>query len=99
MAKAGPSMALAVLMLLTTAACGSSAKQQAGDVVHAGQIDIKLPPGWKVNKDGNGAVRPVSASASSGGPSAAGRSGATPGDAVPLAKEDPTTKFFKSLGV
>ena len=97
--KIGPSIALALLMLFASAGCGSSSKQQADDVISAGQIDIKLPPGWKVNKDGNGAVRPAGAGASSGAPSAAGGSGAAPRDAVPLAKEDPTTKFFKSLGV
>ena len=88
-------------MLFASAGCGSSSKQQASDVISAGQIDIKLPPGWKVNKDGNGAVRPASAGASSGSPSAAGGSGGS-GDsanAVPLAKEDPTTKFFKAINV
>jgi hypothetical protein len=62
-------------------------------------VDLKLPPGWTVTKDGKGAIRPVSASAGAAGSVAAGGSGAATGDTVPLAKEDPTTKFFGALGV
>ena len=52
-----------------------------------------------MTKDGKGAIRPVSASAGAAGSVAAGGSGAATGDTVPLAKEDPTTKFFGALGV
>jgi hypothetical protein len=62
--------------------------------VDASQVDIKLPPGWKQTKDG-----PVRTAAATGSGAAAPGAGAGPGDTVPLAKEDPTTKFFKSLGI
>jgi hypothetical protein len=96
--KVVPSVALAILMLFAAAGCGSSSKQQANDVISAGQIDIKLPPGWKVDKDGKGAVRPAGESAAQGAAATPGGSGSAGGDAVPLAKEDPTTKFFGALG-
>jgi hypothetical protein len=85
------------LVVLALSGCGSSSKRTT-NVIPAGQVDIQLPPGWKVTK--NGAVRPPGSAAAGGGKSAAatGASGAA-GDAVPLAKEDPTTKFFKSLSV
>ena len=87
------------LVVLAVSGCGSSSKSST-NIIPAGQVDIQLPPGWKVTK--NGAVRPPgSAAAASGATGAAGATGATgsAGDAVPLAKEDPTTKFFKSLGI
>ena len=94
--NAGIVLALLVLMILVAAGCGSSSKSQANDVISAGQIDIKLPPGWRVTKDGKGAVRPASAEAAGAG--AVGGSGAVTGDTIPLAKQDPTTKFFGALG-
>jgi hypothetical protein len=86
-----------VAILLAATGCGGSSKS-ATNVISAGQVDLQLPPGWKVTKDG--AVRPPGSALPTGGNSAtaAGATGAT-GDAVPLAKEDPTTKFFKALGV
>lgn len=90
-----------MLMLVAAVGCGSSAKEQASDVISAGQVDIKLPPGWKVSTDGKSAVRPASVVASSETPGAATGAGADAGgeteDTVPLAKEDPTTKFFGAL--
>jgi hypothetical protein len=86
---------LAVLALAP--ACGSHSKTT--DIVEAGQLDIKLPPGWKV-VDGK-AVRPAGreaaakSSTSSGGASTS--SGST-GDTIPLAQDDPQTKFFKATG-
>ena len=71
----------------------SSSQTIIAGQVDSGQADIKLPPGWKMTKDGP--VRTV----------AAAKGGATPGattptgDTVPLAKEDPTTKFFSALGI
>ena len=85
------------MLMFVAAACGSSSKSQANDVVSAGQIDIKLPPGWRVTKDGKGAIRPATAGAAAGGASAAGGSGAATGDTIPLAQQDPTTKFFGAL--
>jgi hypothetical protein len=90
-------IAILAVAVLAAAGCGGSSKS-ATNVISAGQVDIQLPPGWKVTK--NGAVRPSGSAAAATGKSAtaAGAAGAT-ADAVPLAKEDPTTKFFKSLGV
>jgi hypothetical protein len=86
-----------MVLVLATAGCGGSSKTST-NVVPAGQVNLQLPPGWKVTK--NGAVRPPGSAATPTGKSAGatGASGAS-GDAVPLAKEDPTTKFFKALGV
>ena len=82
------------------AGCGGSAKSSSSrktiiaGQVDTGQADIKLPPGWKMTKDGP--VRTVAAA------KAARRHPApttATGDTVPLAKEDPTTKFFSALGI
>jgi len=99
--RAGTRLALTAVLLLTVAAgCGSSSKSADSlttNTIDAGQVDLQLPPGWKVV---NGvAVRPASDAA---GASATGASGATgaPGDSpdtIPLASEDPQTKFFTSL--
>jgi hypothetical protein len=93
------SFSLALLLLVAAAGCGSSAKTASPDVISAGQIDIKLPPGWTVTKDGKGVIRPASAILGAGGSVAAGGSGAATGDTIPLAQEDPTTKFFKAINV
>jgi hypothetical protein len=84
------------LIVLAAAGCGSSSKSTT-NVISAGQVDIQLPPGWKVTK--NGAVRPSGSAASATGASAVPGAAGASGDTVPLAKEDPTTKFFKSLNV
>jgi hypothetical protein len=83
-------MALAALLVLAVA-CGGK-DTGATDVITAGQVDIKLPPGWKVTS--NGARRPAAPAAAD---PAAPTGGAT-SDTVPLAKEDPQTAFFKSGG-
>ena len=88
---------IAGAVCLAAAGCGGSAKSSStstANTISAGQVDIQLPPGWKVTK--SGVERPATAAAgndSTPGSTAAG------GDAVPLAKEDPTTKFFKALTV
>jgi hypothetical protein len=89
--------AVLTVVVLAASGCGGSSKR-ATNVIPAGQVDIQLPPGWKVTK--NGAVRPPGSAASGSGQStgATGATGAS-GSAVPLAKEDPTTKFFKALGI
>jgi hypothetical protein len=105
--KTGIGIALAAALTLSmfAAGCGSSGKSASsttGNVISAGQVDNQLPPGWKVTKDGKGAIRPAGDAASSGGTGTTGASGATgaaTGDTVPLAKEDPTTSFFKAIGV
>lgn len=79
------------------AGCGGSraASESTPVTIHAGQVNLQLPPGWKVTK--NGAVRP--AVDGTGAPGAAGASAAAGAGAVPLAKEDPTTSFFKAVGI
>lgn len=75
-------------------ACGGHSRTTT-DIVEAGQVDIKLPPGWKV-VDGK-AVRPgAGATSAAGGASTAAAAGT--GDTIPLAKDDPTTAFFKATG-
>jgi hypothetical protein len=102
--KAGTGLALATVVVLSmlVSACGSSAKSATSDnVISAGQVDLQLPPGWKVTKDGKGAIRPAADAASAGGTGslgASGASGAATGDTIPLAGVDPTTKFFSAIG-
>ena len=80
-----------VVFVALAAACGSGAPK-ADDVIAAGQLDIKLPPGWKVTS--HGVSRPaVPVGETATAPAAAGTS-----DTVPLAQEDPQTSFFKSGG-
>jgi hypothetical protein len=99
--SAGTRLALAAVLLVTVAAgCGSSSKSSSAlttNTIDAGQVNIQLPPGWKVTK--GGAVRPASDAVPSGltgASGASGESGAT-GDTIPLASQDPQTKFFASL--
>ena len=93
-----PRATFTVVLLATVAlaACGGGSSDGASKpaVIHAGQVDIQLPPGWKVTK--GGAVRPANDAST---PDAANPAAGSNADAVPLAKEDPTTKFFKALGV
>ena len=86
--------AVALAVLALAPACGSHSKTT--DIVEAGQLDIKLPPGWKVE---NGkAVRQAGseAAAKSSSSGASGASGSS--DTIPLAQDDPQTKFFKATG-
>jgi predicted nucleic acid-binding Zn ribbon protein len=84
-------LGLATVAAVTLSGCGDSTPADP-QVVRAGQLDIKLPPGWKVT-DG-GAVRPGSAGAAGASGDIAVAAGT--GDTVPLAKDDPTTAFFKA---
>ena len=80
--------------LLVVAAAGCASHHTSSDIISAGQIDIKLPPGWKVTK--NGAEPPPSAAAPV---AAAGRGAASPttaAGAIPLAKANPITAFFQA---
>src|SRR4051812_45273068 len=80
-----------LFLAVTLAACSHDATQET-DVISAGQLDIKLPPGWKVTADG--ARRPaVPIDADAPGAVATGST-----DTVPLKKEDATTSFFESTG-
>jgi hypothetical protein len=98
---------LAVLAVagLLAAGCGSSAKDSSGpQVISAGQVDIQLPDGWKVTSDGKGAIRPggdtsgsPGATGASGAGGASGATGEETSDTIPLAEQDPTTKFFGAI--
>jgi len=86
---------------MLAAGCGSSAKESSGpQVIDAGQVDLQLPDGWTVSSDGKHAIRPGTDSAAApnadGGSGASGASGAS-SDTIPLATQDPTTKFFTAI--
>jgi hypothetical protein len=78
--------------VLVLGACSGESERDP-QVLRAGQLDIKLPPGWKVT-DG-GVVRPASAS-KAGDATAEGASTGSD-DTVPLAEDDPTTAFFTAI--
>lgn len=86
---------------LTLASCGGGGTQDA-TIVRAGQLDIKLPPGWKVV---NGkAVRPADASATTraaGSSASSGSATATTSASettIPLnTGENPQTAMFTAL--
>jgi hypothetical protein len=74
-------------VLVLGAGCGSGSKLP-NNVLQAGQLDIQLPPGWKVTHDG------VVSPAQPGSGAAVAAGGAT--TTIPLAKKDPTTEFFQA---
>jgi len=76
--------------ILTLAACGTQTKPPP-DIIQAGQVDIQLPPGWKVTKQG--ASEPGSAS-NADAVDAPSETAST----IPLAKQNPTTEFFQASG-
>jgi hypothetical protein len=73
--------------LVLIAGCSSGTKLPP-NVIQAGQLDIQLPPGWKVTR--NGAVGPAQLQAGSLAPT-----GATT-TTIPLAKQNPVTAFFQA---
>jgi hypothetical protein len=81
---------------LAASGCGGSAKASSSAVdvtagqINSGQVDLRLPPGWKQTKNG-----PVRTTAASNAKAAATGGGAA--DTIPLAQQDPTTKFFGAL--
>lgn len=99
--RAGTRLVLCAALVVSVAAgCGSSSKSSSSlttNTIDAGQVNIQLPPGWKVTK--GGAIRPATAASNSGASGASGASGETgaTGDTIPLASQDPQTKFFTSL--
>jgi hypothetical protein len=76
----------ALLVVLVAAGCGSETQDQ--QVLRAGDVDVRLPDGWRVTQAG--AERPAGASKTAKASPAAGQ----PADTVPLAKEDPSSAFF-----
>lgn len=85
------------LLVIGLAACGGPAgnddSSNAPNVISAGQVDIQLPAGWKVTD--SGVERPPRAQP--GGSGAPVSSGSDSEDTIPLAEEDPQTKFFEAL--
>ncbi len=84
-----------VLFTASLVACGTSSPRATG-VISAGQVDIQLPPGWKVTSQGvqrpaPADTTPSNATVPSRGPVSSGGPETT---AIPLAKEDPMTAFF-----
>src|SRR5688500_20179801 len=71
---------------LLLGACSDDSERDP-QVLRAGQLDIRLPPGWKVT-DG-GVVRPASAAKAGGASPASASSG--PGDTVRRAADDAAT--------
>lgn len=83
---------VALLCVGALAGCGGGGDDQDATVLPAGQIDIKLPPGYKV-VDGK-VVKP--AGASGGGTDAAKTASVT--TTIPLAQDqDPTTALFDAI--
>ena len=84
-----------VLFTASLVACATSSPRATG-VISAGQVDIQLPPGWKVTSQGVqrpalADTTPSNATVPSRGPVSSGGPETT---AIPLAKEDPMTAFF-----
>lgn len=80
-----------VAAIAALAGCAGQSKPRT-DVVTAGQVDIQLPPGWKVTRQG------AAAPSGSGGRSAATPAAGGTTGTIPLAKQDPTTAFFQATG-
>jgi len=98
----GATLAVLAIAGLLATGCGSSAKESSGpQVISAGQVDIQLPDGWTVSSDGKTAIRPgtdtPAAPSASGSSGSSGATGDETGDTIPLATQDPTTKFFTAI--
>jgi hypothetical protein len=83
--------AVTAFVLCAVAACGAPSKPSS-NVIQAGQVDIQLPPGWKVTRQG------VAEPPRSGGGGGAAGDAASATTTIPLAKQDPTSAFFQATG-
>jgi hypothetical protein len=81
-------LALGTLSVLLACGACSSGSKLPDNVLQAGQLNIQLPPGWKVTHDG------VTAPAQAGSGSGGTQTGAT--TTIPLNKQNPTTAFFEA---
>lgn len=82
-------------MLLAALVAGGCSDDAADDpqVLRAGELDIRLPDGWRVTEQG--AERPAGSGGGGEGEVAAGPGAeASTDDTIPLAEEDPSSKFF-----
>ena len=102
------------LVALLLGACGGGGGGTGNpNIIEAGQVNIQLPDGYQLTKPGDqAAAAPSSAPAAAGdGESAAppaadpaaavdpsAATTAAPADTIPLAQQDPTTKFFSAFG-
>jgi hypothetical protein len=80
-------VAFAPLFGVLAAGCDSNRKLP-DNILQAGQVNIQLPPGWKVTRHG------VIAPSQPGTSSSAGRPAAT--TTIPLNRQNPTTEFFQA---
>ena len=89
-----PHRSIAVLVALAALVAGACSDGEADDpqVLRAGELDIRLPDGWRVTEQG--AERPAGSGGSGEGEVAAGPGAEATSDTIPLAEEDPNTKFF-----
>ena len=78
---------LSLILLMT--GCGSNSELPP-NIIQAGQLDIQLPPGWRVTH--GGVVGPAQLPSGSFAPTADATT------TIPLAKQDPTTAFFQATG-
>ena len=85
-------------LALAAGGCGGSSSSSSSSpvTIQAGQLNLQLPPGWKVTK--GGAIQPGATGGGPGDTAANAADGSGGGDTVPLAADDPQTSFFKSLG-
>ena len=110
--RAAVAACLGLVALLLTACGGDGGGTGNPNIIEAGQVDIQLPDGYQLTKPGEQAAAAPSSAPAAGGegesaapaadpagavdPSAA--TTAAPSDTIPLAQQDPTTKFFTAFG-
>jgi hypothetical protein len=101
-----------VMTALALTSCGGDSKTASDNIIEAGQVNIQLPDGYTLSKPGDQvAAPPSSAAAAAGGQDGAAQVGenaagaasgaattAAPSDTIPLAQQDPVTKFFTAFG-
>lgn len=85
-------VALVAVFAVLLGACGGGSNQADPSVLPAGQLDIKLPAGFKV-VDGK-VERPASASGAAAGNAPAGATTTT----IVSTSQDPTTSLFTAFG-
>jgi hypothetical protein len=88
-------LALALGLVALLSACGGAGGSEDATVLRAGQLDIKLPDGFKVV---DGKVQRPAEAASAGGTGAAAAGGNTTETTIVSTKEDPTTALFAAFG-
>jgi hypothetical protein len=100
------------LCAFALAACGGDAATDNPNIIEAGQVNIQLPDGYQLSKPGEQAAAPTSSASgeqpagqpdgetAAAQPVAAGGAATTAAasDTIPLAQQDPTTKFFTAFG-